>query len=94
MASDVEEAFEMKCTSEMKHEDLRRKDWDEKIMSGTECGKVRKNQSIPESRNESNHVQIAAYYRKVDECDGVNDEKMMMSLGVNEAYDRTFLEWK
>ena len=93
MANGIEEeAFEMKCMFEMKREDPMRKDWECKRMSVTEFGKKGcKNQSSPESRNESNRAQMAVICKKVNECDCVNDEKRNVLLDVNENRDRTLM---
>ena len=80
--SDVgEETFGMKCTFGMKREDPRRKNRDCERMSGTECGKKGcKNQSSPESRNDSDRVQMATHCKKIiGKCDNVNQEKKHVS---------------
>ena len=50
-------------------------------MSGIECGDKRgKNQSSPESVNESDHVQMAADCKKmVEKCDSVNNKRKHVS---------------
>ena len=99
MATDVkQEAFEKKRLSKMRHlfemkrEHPRRKNRDCKRKNGTEFGKKgHKNWSSPGSRSKSDHVQIAANRKKMnDPCDSVNDDKKMMSLAVNKIRDRTF----
>ena len=61
-------------------------------MSETEfVKKGRNNQSGPESKKESNHVQMAAYCKKVNECDSVGNKKRNMLLGVNENRNKTFM---
>ena len=61
-----EETFGMKCMFEMKPKDPRRKNWDCKRLNGAEFGKKGgKNQSSPESRNESKRVQKEADRKKM-----------------------------
>ena len=74
----------------MKRENTIRKDWDCERMSGIECRKKgRKNQSSPESRNESNRLMTAAHCKKMS--NSVNNEERNISFGVNENPDKTFV---